>query len=204
MNRIFALATVSSLIAISPISYAQMVVQADQATLQPQIGRSEIGFQSCGVRAVVVVATSKYMDAYDFSLNVSADALAGALKAGKSRIQRQEAIKGNYIRDAVVPPPIKFWIAQESEGKALNPFRIIPADTKGYIIEVAELADTYRTIMAMIHGERMQFAVRYKNEPVDLVISFAAPMPEKERGPLLACLNDVVEKLLQQHDKSKQ
>jgi hypothetical protein len=49
----------------------------------------------------------------------------------------------------------------------------------------------------MIHGERMQFAIRYKNEPVDVVVSFSALMPEHERKPLKACFVGLGEKMKQ-------
>ncbi len=96
--------------------------------------------------------------------------------------------------DTVVPPPVKFWIAQESEGKAVNPIKVLPAESKGYILEIADLPDTLRGIFAMANGVRMQFAVRYKNQPVDVVVAFSAQMSEVERAPLMNCLVAVGER----------
>jgi hypothetical protein len=177
------------------------VIQADQAVLQPQVGRDDIGFSTCGVRGVVVVATPDYMDSYDFSVMLRANLAYGTLKAGKLRTATQAALKGRFASEAVTPAPIKFWIAQEGEGKPISPIKVIPADNKGFILEVADLADTARGIMAMIEGSRMQFAVRYKNQPVDLVVSFSAAMPEIERAPLLKCIEGVTERLYKMADE---
>jgi hypothetical protein len=96
-----------------------------------------------------------------------------------------------------MPAPVNSWIALQSAGKALMPEKIIPADTKGYILAGAGLIHTLDIIAAMIHGERMQFAIRYKNEPVDVVVSFSAIMPEHELKPLKACFVGLGEKMKQ-------
>lgn len=183
-------------------SYAQMVIQAGSAGLQPQIGRDEVGFLSCGVRAVVTTSDTEYIEAYDFSLMVRADIPYGTLKAGKASTPIKAALKGKYTTGATTPPPAKFWLAQENEGKPISPIKIMPAENKGYILELADLADTLRGIVAMIHGERMQFAVRYKSQPVEQVISFSAAMPENELAPLMTCLNGVVERFQKVAEKS--
>ncbi|WP_305072817.1 hypothetical protein [Propionivibrio sp.] len=184
-------AILMALCVISSCASAQMVLQADSAALQPQIGRDENGFSSCGVRGVVIVSRAQYWDAYDFSAMVRLDLPYGMLKAGKSRTPAQEAVKGKFSTKSVVPPPVNFWFAQENEGKPLTPIKTIPAETKGYILELANIGDTLRGILAMIHGERMQFAIRYKNEPADVVVAFAAQMPDYERAPLMKCIKEV-------------
>lgn len=179
------------------------MIQADSAALQPQVDRDEHGFFSCGVRGVVLTEIKDYLDAYDFSLMVRADMMYGLLKAGKLKASMKAVHDGNYTTNAVVPPPIKFWIAQESEGKAIGLKKVMPADNKGFILEIADFVDTHRLIMAMIHGERMQFAVRYKSQPVDVVVSFAAEMPELERAPLLKCLDGVIERISKKGEQAK-
>ena len=37
--------------------FAGVVIQADDATLQPLIDRDEVGFKSCGVRGLVLTVT---------------------------------------------------------------------------------------------------------------------------------------------------
>jgi hypothetical protein len=181
---------------ITAPSIAQMVIQADSARLQPQIHRDDAGYKSCGVRVIVVAPGERnYTDAYDFSMNVWATLHAGVLKAGKTRATKSEILSGKASMKAITPAPVKFWIAKESEGKALMPLKIIAAETKGYILEGADLVQTMDAIMATITGERMQFAVRYKNEPLDVVVSFAATMPEHESQPLMACFNGIIERM---------
>ena len=165
---------------------AQMIIQADSAALQAQIQRDDSGFSSCGVRAIVVVANSDFADAYDFS--VVARDFAGTLKAGKTRTTMANLSKGKFSQNAVTPPPIKFWIAKEIEGKAITPKKIFPSETKGFILQIADVVQTFEGIYAIINGERMQFTLRYANQPSDAVISFSATLPEQEIKPLTACL----------------
>jgi MSHA biogenesis protein MshL len=180
----------------SPPGLAQMVIEAEVATLQPQINRDEVGYFSCGVRAVVVTkAEADFIDAYDFSMNLSANTMFGTLKAGKTRKTKAEMLQGKTSMDPIMPAPVKFWIAKESEGQAVMPQKVIPAETKGYILERADMTETMKAIMATIAGERMQFAVRYKSEPVDVVVSFSANLAERERGPMMACLNGLVKRI---------
>jgi hypothetical protein len=174
---------------------AQVVVQASAVKLQPYIDRDQSGFFSCGVRAVITDFRPGFVDAHDFTLAIRADMAGGLIKAGKSSTSNSSLMKGNPNTKAVLPAPIKFWIAKEAEGKAILPLHIMPAETPGYILEATDLGLTVSAILAITSGERMQFANRYKNETVDTVIAFAATMPEKERQSLLICLSDVADRL---------
>lgn len=183
---------------------AQMVIQAEKTSLQPQIGRDDSGFSSCGVRTMVIVISGDTIDSYDFSLIIRADAAAGLLKAGKERGSMQRALKGDFKTEVVVPAPIRFWVAKESEGKAVMPQKIIPAENRGYILAIADLVETVRGIISIIEGERMQFSVRYASQPVDVVVSFAGKMPDIERIPLMACLQGLGDRFSKSVDeKSK-
>ena len=104
-------------------------------------------------------------------------------------------LQGKTSMDPVMPAPLKFWIAKESEGQAVMPQKVIPAETKGYILERADMAETMKAIMATIAGERMQFAVRYESEPADVVVSFSANLAERERGPMMACMNGLIKRI---------
>jgi len=91
------------------------------AKLQPQITRDEGGYKSCGVRAVVIAeGEERFVDMYDFSMNVWAAPSIGLMKAGKSRTTKEKLQQGNANRETVMPAPVNFWIALESEGKALK------------------------------------------------------------------------------------
>lgn len=140
---------------------------------------------------MVVVSNSDYWEAYDFSAMVRFDIPFGTLKAGKARISAKEALKGRFKMQVVTPPPVKFWFVQENEGRPVAPINTMPADTKGYILEIAPIGDTLRGILSIINGERMQFSIRYKSEPLDKVISFSGDMPDYERNPLMKCIEEV-------------
>jgi hypothetical protein len=123
-----------------------MVIQADMAKLQPQISRDEGGYKACGVRAVVIAdGEERFVDMYDFSMHVWVAPTIALMKGGKSRTTKDKLQQGNTDRETVMPAPVNFWIALQSEGKALMPEKIIPPDTKGYILAGADLIQTLDT-----------------------------------------------------------
>ena len=193
-NRIREIAFLAGILTLNAAS-AQMVVQASSAILQPQIGRDQTGFHTCGVRAIVTDSKPGLVDVHDFTLAIRADMPGGLIKAGKSSTSNASLAKGTPSMKAVQPAPVRFWIATESEGKALFPLQVIPAETPGYILESVDLGQTLSEILAISSGKRMQFANRYKNEAVETVIAFAVEMPEAERQPLLTCLDGVIARL---------
>lgn len=176
-------------------AWGQMVIQADHAMLQPQIQRDSEGFRSCGVRAVVLNVNGDVIDAYDFSLIVDATSKVGMIKAGKSIAKTGDMLKGKHAAAVVTPAPVNFWLVAETDGTAVGPKKFFPSETNGFILAVSDLVPTYKAIVDLMVGERMQFAVRYKSQSLDLVVSFAAEMPEVERKPLVACLNGVRERI---------
>lgn len=183
------------LLSIAPGASAQNVVQASSVTLQPQVSRDDIGFNSCGVRAIVIDAKPGSMDAYDFTLAIRNGSIVGMIKAGKANTTNESMIKGKPNTSPVRPGPINFWIAKESEGKSLRPLKIIPADTPGMILGATELTMTAYIMMGIMDGERMQFSTKFKNEQVETVVAFARRMPENERQPLLDCLHELVDRM---------
>lgn len=167
---------------------AQVVVQAIHTALQPQIGRDADGFKVCGIRAVILDKKPMVVDAYDFSINIRADMFAGLIKAGKSTTLLTDFNRGTSSSKVVLPAPTSVWIVGELDGKPLLPTKIIPAETPGFILAGADLVQTWKVILAMMQGERMQFAVRYKDQDVDTVVSFSGSLKDEELKPLFACL----------------
>ena len=179
----------------STSAMAGMVLQATSATLQPLIERNEKGFFMCGVRGMVSDVTGNQLRLYDFSLHIRVDALFGMLKAGSHLTPIKSINKDSSSLTTAIPAPVKFWIAKEKVGKPITLSNIMPAISAGFIIGSAELVDTLEGIMAIIYGERMQFVIRYKAEPVDRVISFSAEMPKIELEPLTTCIEDVTSRM---------
>lgn len=175
---------------------AQMVIQADRALLQPQIQRDADGFRSCGVRAVVLDTKGDFVDVYDFSLVVDAKSMAGMMKAGKSVTKTTDMLKGKHVATVVMPGPVNFWIAAETDGKAVESKKFFRSETNGFILATSEMVPTFKAIVDLMAGERMQFAVRYKSQSLDSVISFATEMPEVESKALSACLGGVRDRLV--------
>jgi len=194
MKAIFALIV----LALSPAAYSQMVLQADAAKLQPQIGRDQAGFNSCGIRAVVLTHRGKTVDTYDFSLMLFSKMYTGMLKAGKYQTSMKDFLAGKTDGPAYIPAPNKIWIAKEAEGAPLISKKIIPSETKGFTLASTDFVKTLDVMTAMAAGERMQFAVRYKTEPYDVVLAFSAGLPEQEMTPLLTCTRSLIERMRQE------
>ena len=178
-----------------PLASAQAVIQANLATLQPLISRDNKGFSSCGVRALVTYSTPNFIDAYDFSLVIDAKTFEGILKSGKLRMSTADRAKGKQFTAAVMPAPVNFWISKETDGTAISPQKIVSAHTPGYIMGLADFAQTSQGIMDITEGLNMQFVTRYKSEPLDKVIAFSVVMPEHEMKPLSACLDGLLNRM---------
>jgi hypothetical protein len=71
---------------------AGMLIETSIAGLQPQIGRDESGFNTCGIRAMVMAEHSGYLQTYDFSISIHHNAFAGLMKSGKSRTTKRESL----------------------------------------------------------------------------------------------------------------
>lgn len=181
--------------AVSVPATAQVVVQAASAHLQPQIGRDSKGYNVCGIRAVVLDEKPSSVEAYDFSVNIRAELFGGLIKAGKSTIPKKDFLNGKMTSKVVIPGPVSFWISKESDGNALIPPKFIPGETPGFILGGGELTAAWRLVLAIMHGERIQFAVRYKNQGFDTVMSFSGKLKDEELMPLSACLDGLLARL---------
>lgn len=174
---------------------AQTVTQAKMSRLTPQISRDETGFSQCGVHMVVLGDAPEGMDAYDFSINVYAKPFMGAVKAGKMHVTAGEMKRSSYSGKTVLPAPVKFWIAKESEDQQLMPEEYFPADSPGYVIARAHAFMSFSTLINIIAGERMQVAIRYKSEPLDRAFSFSATPSKEEATALMACVQGIYKRL---------
>ena len=179
---------------LTSITYAQSVALADSVALQPQIGRDANGYNTCGIRAIVVVNDTKNSYAYDFSIQLWSDIPYGMLKAGKLSTPMKDALSGSPKLSTVMPAPINFWISQELKSKPVFALTKIPAETKGYLLETADLFLSLDAIKSIVNGERMHFAIRYKSESIDKVISFSSKLSEDETKPLMMCIAEVLER----------
>lgn len=102
---------------------------------------------------------------------------------------------GQFKQKVVLPGPTNFWIAKESEGKALIPIKTLAAELPGYILGLTDFVGTWSAVMALLGGERMQFATRYKNQPYDTVVSFSGLLSAEEAKPLMACLDGLINRM---------
>lgn len=186
---------ITALLLIPCAASAQAVIQAAVAKLQPQIGRDANGYTTCGIRVIALDMQTDVVDAYDFSIHVRAGMMMGTLKAGKVQSPTAAFEAGRPPIAALLPGPINFWIARESEGQALTPTTTLPAETPGYMLAVADFTRTWSTLLAIAAGERMQFATRYANQGYDTVVSFSATMSADESRPLTACFDGLLKRM---------
>lgn len=193
-NRLNQL-VVAMLAFFSAFAFCQPVIQATSAILEPQVKRDTGGFKSCGVRALVSVVSGKNSDVYDFSIMIDSEFSMATIKAGMVRNTIEAIMNGKGGVIAITPAPKNFWFVEEAEGKAITPIKLFPGDTKGYVLGFTPLDSTFRALLEMIKGTRMQFAARYEIEPVDRVITFSASLSNSEFGSMMNCLEKVVNRM---------
>jgi hypothetical protein len=120
----------------------------------------------------------------------------GVVKAGKTTMTSAAAAAGKVDAKAVMPAPVEFWVAREKEGKALRTFYVMPANDSGAILGGLNLPGTLKAILDVTDGERMQFSMRYRDEPLETVVTISQKMPTNERVALIACLDAVADRML--------
>lgn len=184
---------ISAVALMSAPAHGQIVVNAQHAAVQPTVSRDDKGFKSCGVRAVVLFSGGKKDIVYDFSVNIYPDSLWGMIKAGSHNSNAGKLV-------ALQPAPVDFWIVGAEDGVPLRPKKLIPAEAPGFVLGVTELIPALEAMSSMAYGKRMQFAVRYKHEALDRVVSFQASMEKDDLITFEACskgmqsrLNAVIE-----------
>ncbi len=175
---------------------AGMLIETSIAGLQPQIGRDEVGFKTCGIRAVVMAEHSGYVHTYDFSINIQHNAYAGLMKAGKSRTTKKESLAQKSIGKTYLPAPTGFWISKEAEGKPLVMQKLVAADTKGFVLGHGDFEQSLDMIHNIIGGEKIHFVMQYPTEKTDAVISFDTVLAEQQSQSLVSCIQGLLERML--------
>mgnify|MGYP000202683736 FL=1 len=197
MSKIFALVVLLNAVWLMPDAVAQMVLQADMAVLQPQISRDSVGFNRCGIRAVVSLFNlqEKSAENYDFTVMFDVKRSYAAMKAGKNS-RRYDPVQRKYGDPSVtLPSPYVFWIADELDGKPAFMGKYSASPDRGYILGLGEFVPAFKAMQAMMDGRRVQFVMRYKSEKLDHVISFKAKLPPEELAPLEKCFADLIERM---------
>lgn len=185
-----ALATVCS------PAFSQIVVNASMATGQPTISRDDKGFAACGIRVVAQVAHPKYLEVYDFSINLNGAMVFGLLKAGKYTVAG-DAQKGWDIEKRVVPKfgPKSFWFASQSQDKQLKPSKYMSADDKGFTLGVSDFSDTADILYPLMEGHPVQFALRYPADKMDRIIMIKAEMDQDDKNAFSDCMTGLERRL---------
>lgn len=206
MNIGIPLASLLIVVAANSPANAQTLINADSVALQPTISRDAKGFKSCGVRAVVVIANGAAGQVYDFSLNLYPDSLAGMVKAGKYSEANLLDRKASAKVRAHLPPPTSFWIARVDQGAPVTPKTIIKADSPGFILGETDFGPTMEALLDLANGTKMQFATRYKDEPIEKVVSISSKMAQGDLDALNSCLQGLqgrLDAMLKEHEPKR-
>ena len=134
LSNFFKLALIACIFMAANKVSAEMVIKADLAVLQAEIGRDEFGFSNCGIRGIVVAEHSGYVHSYDFSIYIYNIYSVGLLKSGKSRTTKKEWASKKSVGVTYLPAPSDFWIAKEREGRPLIMQKKIAAENKGFVL----------------------------------------------------------------------
>jgi hypothetical protein len=180
---------------------AGMLIETTIAGLQPQIGRDESGFKTCGIRAVVIAEHSGYVHTYDFSINIYHNTYVGLLKSGKSRTTKKESLAKKTIGATYLPAPTGFWISKEREGKPLVMQKLVAAETKGFVLGHGDFEQSFDMIYNLIGGEKIHFVMQYPTEKTEAVISFDAVLTEPQSESLVSCFQGLLERMRAEAEK---
>ncbi len=63
------------------------------------------------------------------------------------------------------------------------------------VLGVADFIGGVKVLLATVSGKQMQFAVRYKAEKLDQIVSFAKPMEGSDLISLNACMDGLMERM---------
>jgi hypothetical protein len=182
--------------ALASHASAGMLIETNVVGLQPQIGRDQSGYNTCGIRAMVMAEHSGFIHTYDFSINIQHNLYFGFLKSGKSRTTKKESLAKKSIGTTHLPAPTGFWISKEKEGKPLVMQKLIAAETKGFVLGYGDFEQSLDMIYNLIGGEKLHFVMRYPTEKTDAVISFNAVLTEPQSESLLSCIQGLLERML--------
>ncbi len=194
LHRAFALCL---LVFFCQSGYAQALVQGNVLSRQPKIERDGNGFVACGLSTVITVNREEWVEVHHLSLLVNGESMLGLFDAAKTNVSQSNARNGKYVGDMVKPTPMRFWIAKETDSKALIPIEIVKSGTPGHITGKLDFSRSFGLLAAMMHGERVQFVLGYEDQSIDEVISFSERLPRPEASALAACLNGVRDRVLQ-------
>ncbi|HEU4851446.1 MAG TPA: hypothetical protein VFT37_04750 [Telluria sp.] len=196
MQQLLCLLT--ALCCAAPVpAMAQLVVESYLAELQPHLSRDEHGFSACGVRAMVMVKAGKSVELHDFSVVLQADSDFAVLKAGRWLTSSSEVNAGQLPRQADPRAPIKFWVAEASEGRPLAALNISPSSSPGFILGTADFEHGLKTLLAAVTGKRMQFLSRNTEDAVDRIFAFKSGLKSEDQATLISCMQGIVERKVQ-------
>jgi len=174
---------------IGSASHAQNVINADNGSAQATVRRDDAGFQSCGVRAIVQVLQPKYIETYDFSLNLDGAIIKGLLKVGQYQVPGNARQGWEFgKRKTVMPAPKGFWFAEATSDLPLKPEKSVKAEDAGFALGIADFGQTSDTVMAIVEGKPVQFSLRYPDDKFDRIISFKVEMKDEDKQTFFNCM----------------
>lgn len=177
-------------------AHAQTVIRVDHTDLALIVSNDEDGFRSCGVRAMVLAGEGKHGWIYEFTVGVYPDLLEGLSIAVK--YNPMDVVSRSKLT-AVRPGPTAFWIAAPDRGTRVTLGKLIP-DKPGFIAGSTELMPSLEMVTNIATGKQIQFALRYKNEQADRIVSFAKTMSDADLRTLLACTKGIEGRMMKALD----
>lgn len=186
-------------ILVSTLARAGPVIRANQSHVETIIDRDEEGFSACGTHSNVAIVgdIEQKLEVFSFGVTLRAKVLsampdAAMVKAGKevARIAKGKAGALEPTRSR----PTSFWLAKAIQGKPVITTSVIPAEDPGFILGRIDSSRAIEALFAIAAGHQMHFALRYKEEAFDRVLSFTPDLTEAESTELVACIMGLIER----------
>jgi hypothetical protein len=80
--------------------------------------------------------------------------------------------------------------------------KIIPADTKGFVLGYGNFEQSIDMIYKLIGGEHIHFSMRYPTEKTEAVISFQTVLTEPQSESLLSRIQGLLERMSRELEKN--
>lgn len=172
-------------LALSSCAAAADQVTTADAILYPQVFQDDQGYKACGVRVVFYAPSPQIVRGGEFSLILATRPnLGGMLKAGgmtcPAPCNDPKTLKNIHGKD--------YRISRVKTGVPLKLLNTFPAESPTFTMGVADPVETTDLLMAIVSGERIQFAYSPDDLPAREAYTFTAQrMTDEEMASFDAC-----------------
>lgn len=162
---------------------------------EPQMQVKDGEVQGCGYRLTAMpnsYAESSSVLVIDTSFNIYASAGIALLKGGALQVP----VKGGTPGKGTNKPIESFWLkATSAKPTAALNGKVIPAETKGYLLYGVTLDSVVSLFGAVIEGSAITIGMRLKGESIDYIYAGVVQLSDQDKEQGAQCVTDLQRQL---------